>query len=140
MWRLRAAAVLLLTGLLAGCSSGGVAADLEGRAFVSTDVRGYELMDGTQVTITFRDDDLRASASCNTMSGAVSVEDSKLRLVDGLMITEMGCHPPGPHEQENWLGGVLASEPRIELDGATLVLEGDGVLLTLEERSAPSPG
>lgn len=132
-----AGAVIALVAL-AACSASGPAADLDGRTFVSTDVQGYELVDGTPVRITFRDGDLSASASCNTMSGAVSIADSRLRLDEGLMITEMGCHPPQLHEQEQWLARLLGSQPIIEIDGGTLVIEGEGTVLTLNEEPEPT--
>ena len=55
------------------------AADLAGRTFVSTTVTGFELIDGTEIRISFEEDHLSASAGCNTMGGAYRIEESLRR-------------------------------------------------------------
>ena len=78
-----AIALLALAGLtVAACGSdddGGDAAestgtptaeDLSGRGFVSSDVTGYDLVDGSEITMNFLDDAASVNAGCNTMNAA----------------------------------------------------------------------
>lgn len=160
--RIATVLALLLALLAAGCgsdddsstaTSGGsgtgaagssVSAErLDGRTFLSSAVRGRELVDGTQVTLTFQEGGLGVSAGCNTMGGAFAVEDGTLRWSAAPATTMIGCEP-ALQRQDEWLtrflaGGVELSAP----DARTLLLSGDGgVEVTLTEgadASQPPP-
>lgn len=53
--------------------------DMEGRTYASTEVRGFELVAGTVVTLTFAGGQLGASAGCNAMSGPARWHEGRLR-------------------------------------------------------------
>ena len=152
----RLASLLALLALaaapLAGCGSsddeegagttGDTAASLDGRTFVSTSVRGHELVPGTQISLSFEDGTLGAQAGCNSMGGTYALEGGRLRWNASPAMTMIGCEPP-LQRQDDWLtalltGGVTVATPS---DG-TLVLSGDGVEVTLREgagRGAHAP-
>lgn len=96
------------------------------------------LVQGTEVSLAFTDDRrLVANAGCNTMSGAVSLADGRLR-TEGLAVTEMGCDPPR-HEQDTWLAEFLDAEPSWELAESRLVLRGGDTELVLTDRTVADP-
>ena len=75
---------VLLGCVLAGCgevayrgsaTAGRETVDLADRTFVSTDVRGHDLVEDTSVTLSFESDRVSASAGCNTFMGAASLDD-----------------------------------------------------------------
>lgn len=139
--------LLAVAGALAACGSGEgndesasapAAADLAGRSFVSTAVRGHELVPGSQVSLSFKPRALSAQAGCNTLAGGWSIADGRLRTGE-LAATQIGCEP-ALAEQDEWLGSLLADGPRIALDGSMLTLEGDGATIELREgKAAGSP-
>jgi heat shock protein HslJ len=107
--------------------------DLEGRTFVSTEVRGHDLVEGTSVELSFESDRVSASAGCNTFTGPASWDDGILNInADSLAGTMMACEPE-LEAQDDWLTGFLSSSPAIELDGSTLTLGDDESGMTLEE-------
>jgi heat shock protein HslJ len=108
--------------------------DLADRTFVSTDVRGHDLVEDTSVTLSFESDRVSASAGCNTFSGAASWDDGTLSLGDDeLAATMMACSPE-QQEQDDWLTEFLASSPDLALDGSTLTLGDDMSGMTLDEQ------
>ncbi len=135
------ALALSIVLLLSACGgSGGAAtaeddgdADLDGRTFRSTQVRGRTLVEGTVVMLTFEDGRIGASAGCNTMSGAATWDDGTLSVASELATTMIGC-PPELQAQDEWLASFLTSGPVLALAGTTLTLGDDSVGLTLEER------
>ena len=94
---------VLLVCVLAGCgedadrgsaTAGRETVDLTDRTFVSTDVRGYDLVDDTSVNLSFESDRVSASAGCNTFTGAASWDDGTLSLDDEeLAATMMAARP-----------------------------------------------
>jgi heat shock protein HslJ len=112
----------------------GETVDLADRTFVSTDVRGHDLVEDTSVTLSFESDQVSASAGCNTFMGAASWDDGTLSLDDEeLAATMMACSPE-QQEQDDWLTGFLASSPDLTLDGSTLTVGDDVSGMTLEEQ------
>ena len=65
-------------------------ADLAGRTFVSTTVTGFDLIDGTEIRISFEKDHLSASAGCNRGGASVEVSDTSLAF-GPLRLTRMAC-------------------------------------------------
>lgn len=113
-------------------SSGTLTAeDLSGRGFVSSDVTGYDLVDGSEITMNFLDDSLSVNAGCNTMSGGYEITDDAF-VADQFAMTMMACDDP-LMAQDTWLSEFLASSPTIALDGSTLSFSGDEVTITLDE-------
>lgn len=112
--------------------SDGDAEDLDGRIFLSTQVNGRTLVEGTQVRLTFGAGQVSANAGCNTMSGAAGWDGGTLTVGAGELATTMiGC-PPDLQAQDEWLAGLLTSSPALALDGDTLTLgdETSGLVLS----------
>jgi heat shock protein HslJ len=140
-----AIALLALAGLtLAACGSdddGGDGAadststpsaeDLSGRGFVSTDVTGYDLVEGSEITMNFLDDSVSVNAGCNTMNGGYEIADGAF-VAGQFAMTMMACDQP-LMDQDTWLSEFLASSPSISLDGSTLSFSSDEVTITLGE-------
>jgi heat shock protein HslJ len=106
------------------------AGDLDGRTFTASDSEGFDLVDGSTVTITFTGDQIAVVTGCNTLAGGYSVENGTLTTGD-LASTLKACEGD-LSEQETWISDLVTSGPSIELDGAQLVLSKDGDSITLE--------
>lgn len=137
-----AIALLALAGLtFAACGSDDdgatestgtpTAEDLSGRGFVSTDVTGYDLVEGSEITMNFLDDAVSVNAGCNTMNGGYEITDGTF-VAGQFAMTMMACDDP-LMAQDTWLSEFLASSPSISLDGSTLSFSGDDVTITLDE-------
>ena len=117
----------------------GVASDqLEGRTFRGTDVFGHDLVDGTEVSLSFEDGTLSTNAGCNTSGGAYSLDDGVLRSEGDWFTTAMGCTPE-LEAQDQWLARLLADGVDITLDGDVLTLtstNGGDVTMTLHSGDA----
>ena len=133
-------AVLSLVGVLsslASCSNssesaaGASSASVEGKTFVSTSVTGHTLVPGTAVTLTFEGPTLAASAGCNTMSGAYTLENSTLRWTGLPMSTLMGCEP-ALDAQDQWLASFLQAGAAASLNGNQLSLTSNAVTMKLQ--------
>ena len=149
-----AIALLALAGLtVAACGSddsdttsssgdGGAAPtaeDLSGKRFVSTDVTGDDLVEDSEITVSFLDDAVSVYAGCNTMNGGFEIADGAL-VAGQFASTMMACDEP-LMEQDGWLSEFLSASPTIALDGSTLTLTGDDTTITLDEiESAPLIG
>ena len=101
--------------------------------FTSTDVRGHELVQGTQVTLAFTEDQVSAQAGCNTMTGEATWADGTLELQGPLASTMMACDD-ALTEQDQWLSQFLESSPAVDLDGTELVLGDDSDGMTMTEQ------
>jgi heat shock protein HslJ len=104
---------------------------LEGR-FVSTEVRGHDLVDGTEIQLELTGDDLGFSAGCNQMGGAYVVEGTTMRLDGPARATMMGCEPD-LQAQDEWLTELLSDGVEFELDGSELTLVSGDVTVVLEQ-------
>jgi heat shock protein HslJ len=111
--------------LLAACgddsSNETTAADLNGSTFTSTEVDGYELVEGSTITLTFEDDNLSAQAGCNTMSAPYALEDDLLTWTGEVAATMMAC-PDDLTAQDEWLTDLLKTGVDVDLDGDTLIM------------------
>jgi heat shock protein HslJ len=107
--------------------------ELDGRTFVSTEVSGQTLVEGTVVTVVFEDGNVGATAGCNTMMGGFTIEDGALQ-VGELAQTLMACGDD-LQQQDEWVAALLTSGPALALSGDVLTLTGDDVTLTLEGAS-----
>jgi heat shock protein HslJ len=141
-----AIALLALAGLtLAACgsdddSSGGGSSDsadaptaeeLDGRTFVSTEVTGYDLVEGTEINMIFLADAMSVSGGCNSMNGGFEIGEGVLT-AGPFAATMMACEQP-LMDQDTWLNEFLSSLPTIELDGETLTLASGETTMTLAE-------
>ena len=114
------------------------AADLAGRTFVSTTVTGFELIDGTEIRISFEQDHLSASAGCNTVGGAYTVENDLLSVSEP-SATLMACDPK-LMTQDDQLIGFLTDDPAISLKDDVLTLTGAEVTAEMQEDSGAESG
>ncbi|HSW41696.1 MAG TPA: META domain-containing protein [Patescibacteria group bacterium] len=110
---------------------------LDGRTFLSTSAVGRALVPGSQVRLSFfLDGRIGASAGCNSMGGAYTIDGDRL-VATQLATTEIGC-APALMEQDLWLAGLLDGST-IDLAGDTLTLAKDGVRLSLLDRKVADP-
>jgi heat shock protein HslJ len=129
-----------------GSGTGAAASGVDGRTFVSTDVRKdgapAQLAAGSVIRLTFEGGRVSANAGCNTMSGAARVEAGVLTVDGPLASTMMGCDK-ALMDQDAWLSELLSSGPKVVVDGATLTLTtGDaatGTVLTFSDRKVAEP-
>ena len=132
-------ALLALAGLtFAACGSDDPAtttdvsaADLSGKGFASSEVTGYELVDGSEITMNFLDGRVSVNAGCNTMNGGFEITDGTF-VASQFAATMMACQQP-LMDQDMWLSEFLASSPAIAVDGSTLTLTGADASITLDE-------
>lgn len=120
----------------AGSGDGGsggtlAAADLSGMGFASSAVTGYDLVEGSEITMNFLDDAVSVNAGCNMMNGGFEITDGTFT-AGQFASTMMACEQP-LMDQDMWLSGFLASSPSIALDGSTLTLSGGDTTITLDE-------
>ncbi len=129
MWRLLAAvaAAAVVVIVLASCqlNSFGTGGNFVGRTYIAVGVTqngaAKQIVPGTQLTLTFTEDGIAASAGCNSMfSSEAGIEDSVLR-VESLGSTEMACDP-AVMEQERWWGEFLTSDPGAAVGDRSLTL------------------
>lgn len=154
---MRAGALVLLLALLAGCGTAGDAGgapadeedpttqeqtavpvtmtDLEGRTFVSTEVAGHDLVEGSEVTLSVEEGNLSVSGGCNTMFGAATVEEGLLRWASEPATTLMACADE-LEAQDRWLQGLLRDGVRAGLADDELVLRSGDLTITLVARDA----
>ncbi len=110
------------------------AATLEGRTFVSSEVEGEALVDGTEITLMFEPERLSAQAGCNTLFGGFEINAGTL-IVDQLAQTQMGCDD-ALQAQDAWLSELLQGRPTIALAGDNLSLSAETVTVTLREEAS----
>jgi heat shock protein HslJ len=92
---------------------------------------------GTQVRLSFNGGQLSASAGCNMMSGAYSLDGDHLLLANA-GVTEMGCDAPR-QAQDDWLFGTLGGKPTLALNGNDLTVTLGGTVIQLLDREIADP-
>jgi heat shock protein HslJ len=143
---LTAAAVLaVLMG--AGCSddlvvpsAGGAptAAELDGTTWLSTEVTGETLADGTRITLSFSESSLAIVGGCNTQLGGFSIDGDRL-VVEALAQTLMACED-GLAAQDAWIAELIESGPSVSRDGDSLTIAGTETTISFVDRAASSGG
>jgi heat shock protein HslJ len=98
--------------------------------YVSDEVEGRELADGTKLRFTFLDDQMHVFAGGNNMGGSVAIIGSKLFWSEEAS-TEVGCLP-AIALQDTWLSGWLNSGVDVFRDHKRLVLSAQGVRVVLK--------
>lgn len=114
-----------------------VAAGLDGRRFLLVSSDGYTPVADTTPQLGFDDGNISYSGGCNSHFGEYSVCGESL-CVDGLGSTQIGC-TLDLQAQDEWFSDFLTSRPTFDLDGDDLVLTGDGVTLTFQDREVADP-
>lgn len=117
------------------------AASVAGREFLSVRVAEgpdeIPLVEGTRISVSFRDVQLGIQAGCNSMGGTYRLDGDRL-LTDALAMTEMGCDPPR-QAQDEWVAKFFGRGPTIQLSGADLTLAVDGRSITFLDREVADP-
>ncbi|MEV6387907.1 META domain-containing protein [Nocardia xishanensis] len=140
---LRFVPVLLLAFGVAACSGGDDTEPGEpgatpmGRTFLSTQVQGEPIPGGGPLSLRFADGKVIAYAGCNTISGAVTLDDHVLR-TEELASTLIGC-PGEAADADRWVDTLLTSAPTWKLDGDTLTLRNDEQTVTLLDKKVAQP-
>lgn len=129
------------TLVLAACGSDSASGDspeLDGRDFVSTNVEGHELAEGTDIRISFADGAFTANAGCNTLGGDYTLDGNTLE-VGPMFGTEMGCEP-SLMDQDVWLTEFLTLAPTVLLEDDKLTLaDDDGTTITMLDIESADP-
>jgi heat shock protein HslJ len=110
------------------------AGDLDGRTFVSTDVTGYDLVEGSAINLTFLANALSVDAGCNSLNGGFILDEGTIT-AEVLASTMMACDDP-LMDQDTWLSDFLVSIPTITLDASVLTLSNSEATITLGEVDA----
>jgi heat shock protein HslJ len=98
--------------------------------FVSSEVDGRDLVEGTQLRFTFVDDQMHVYAGGNNMGGSLSIIGSKLYWSEDAS-TAVGCLP-NLAVQDTWLSSWLNAGVDVFRDHRRLVLAGQGVRVVME--------
>lgn len=134
--------VLLALCAIAGCSGqepdrGADEPTPVDRTFLSTNVEGAPIPGGGPLTISFTEGRLAADAGCNKFTGAVTLDDHVLH-VSGLATTLMACEDDRRGADE-WLSGLLNSQPSWRLDDSRLTLHSADRTVTLLDKKVAQP-
>ncbi len=108
-----------------------------GRTFLSTAVEGTPIPGGGPLTISFSEGRVAADAGCNKFSGMAELDDHVLR-VSGLATTLMACEDDR-RDADEWLSGLLNSQPNWRLDDARLTLHSPDRTVTLLDKKVAQP-
>jgi heat shock protein HslJ len=131
-------ALMLL--LLSACASlgGGEGSQLTGRAFVSTEITGRDLVTGTRLQLAFPETGkFTANTGCNHLFGDVSFDGGRLS-VSETGSTAMGCDEPR-QKQDDWLIAFLKAGPALAVAGDNLVLTGNTEVIKFVDSKAAKP-
>jgi heat shock protein HslJ len=133
--------VTTLAVLVAACVGTAAVQPLDGRTFLSTSVKqggaDRPLVANTRIRLSFTDGRIGLSAGCNIIGGTYRVDGATL-VVDAAGMTEMGCDD-ARHNQDDWIAAFFGSRPTLRLTGNELVLERDGLVITLLDRTVADP-
>lgn len=125
---------LAVTSLaLGGCLGSDFADSVEGSWQLTegmVDGRSITILDSHPITITFDEDQVGGTASCNSYGGTFELDGSTISF-SSLAMTEMACTPEEAMVAEQLYGSGLTMVDTLTLDGA-LMLTGPGVELTFE--------
>ncbi|MEM8619735.1 MAG: META domain-containing protein [Actinomycetota bacterium] len=104
--------------------------DLSGQTFTATEISGYSLVEGSELTMSFDGDQLSANAGCNTLAGGYTLDGGEFA-GGPFAMTTMACDQ-ALMDQDQWLVDLLSTGPGMTLVGPTLTIEGlDGTVVTM---------
>jgi heat shock protein HslJ len=135
--------ILLLVGmvanvfLLAACGSINTDSDdpLEGTSWRLLFYRKSQVIEGTEITATFENDQVKGSSGCNSYFGDYQAAANMIT-VGPVGVTEMYCmDPEGVMDQEMFFLETLGDAQQFDLlDGRLTIIRSDGETLTFEPR------
>jgi heat shock protein HslJ len=109
--------------------------DLAGRTFVSTEVSGQTLVEGTNITMSFDDAAVAVVAGCNTLRTGYELDGETLVVDEAMASTLMMC-PDDLMAQDQWIADLLAAGPTVALAEDTLTLTSGDVTITLADEAS----
>jgi heat shock protein HslJ len=127
----------LILGACGSDDSSGSVPDVDGREFISTEVVGHQLVEGSTIRLAFEDGSVAANAGCNSMSGGYTFDGDILR-VEMMAMTEMGCDE-ALMDQDAFLSGFLTSGPTVAVDGDEMTLVSGEEQITFLDREVADP-
>ena len=104
---------------------------------VTQDGSPRELIEGTHITLRFRNGNLSASAGCNFIRGPFELDGDTLVAAE-LVMTEIGCNPE-LHAQDDLLAALLTDAPTVALDGNRLTLITTDLYIEFLDRRVANP-
>jgi len=104
--------------------------DIEIATYVSTDVTGHDLVDGTDITLSFKDGILSVAAGCTTQFAPYELTDGLLRWSDDPASTSTPCRQELV-EQDRWLAQLFTDGMAATEDGSALTLANDEIMLVV---------
>ena len=104
---------------------------------VTQDGSPRELIEGTRITLRFRNGNLSASAGCNFIRGPFELDGDTLVAAE-LVMTEIGCNPE-LHAQDDLLAALLTDAPTVALDGNRLTLITTDLYIEFLDRRVANP-
>ena len=109
---------------------------LDGHTYLGRRITGHDLADVTRLRLRFDGGNIGGSGGCNTFGGAFTLTDSVIG-TNQVSMTEMACDQQWM-TQDDWFSAFI-SGAKATLDGATLRLEKDGVVVELEDEQVANP-
>jgi heat shock protein HslJ len=107
------------------------ASDLDGKTFLATETEGHTIVEGSEITIAFTAGNITVGTGCNTLTGSYSIDEDTLTTGE-LAATLIACEEDLTAQQD-WINGLLTSDPTVELRGDQLVLSsGDDSITSVE--------
>ncbi|WP_170119850.1 META domain-containing protein [Branchiibius hedensis] len=108
---------------------------LNGKSFVSTSVKGHDLVSGTAITLQVTDGNLSLNGGCNTMNGAATISDGVLKFSGHPMQTMMACGD-GKDAQDKWLLETFTTGVSPTLSGDVMTLTHDDLTILMGPASS----
>jgi heat shock protein HslJ len=139
MWRITLLTALTLTAT--ACLGSDFADSVEGSWQMTSgtvDGEAIPILDSHPITLTFEDEQVSGTASCNGYGGSYELSGSTVTFGD-LIMTEMACSPEKTMEAEAKFAEAITRVDRVSLN-EQLTLSGDGVEMVfevLEPESSP---
>jgi heat shock protein HslJ len=99
--------------------------------YVSTEVTGHDLVEGTQIRLIFEEGNLSVEAGCNTMFAPYELTDESLTWTDTPAQTMKACSDELT-AQDQWLVELFTRGVGAAADGPALTLTSDDVTIVLD--------
>ena len=111
---------------------------LQGRTFLSQEVTGKELAEGSVVRLSFDKSNMALNAGCNTTTGVALLDAGVLKWADAPASTMMGCEQD-LMDQDQWLTAWLSKGAEASLIDDEPSLSGDGIVIKLMDKKKAIP-
>jgi heat shock protein HslJ len=131
MTKFYSVALACILVLLAGCCVIPAAGPLDGTSWQLYAYRKTRPIEGSTITISFEDGEVRGTSGCNSYGGAYQLDGKKIAFSE-LYATLMACpEPEGLMEQETMFLQFLGNAQRFEMaDGQLQIFWSDHEALT----------